>query len=40
MILNLSRPTVVKLLEEGGIPSRKPGKRRRVRMSDLIAEMI
>jgi excisionase family DNA binding protein len=36
-ILNLSRPTVVKFLDEGRIPSRKPGKHRRVRMSDLIA---
>jgi excisionase family DNA binding protein len=36
-ILNLSRPTVVKFLDEGRIPSRRPGKHRRVRMSDLIA---
>jgi len=37
LILNLSRPTVVKFLDEGRIPFRKPGKHRRVRMSDLVA---
>lgn len=37
LILNLSRPTVVKLLGEGRIPFRQPGKHRRVRMSDLVA---
>jgi excisionase family DNA binding protein len=37
LILNLSRPTVVKFMDEGRIPFRKPGKHRRVRMSDLVA---
>lgn len=35
--LNLSRPTVVKMMDEGRIPFRKPGKHRRVRMVDLVA---
>jgi excisionase family DNA binding protein len=35
-ILNVSRPYLIKLLEEGQIPYRKVGKHRRIRMEDIM----
>lgn len=39
-ILNVSRPFLIKLLEEGAIPYRKVGKHRRTRMEDVMAYKI
>ncbi len=35
-ILHMSRPFLIKLLEEGQIPYRKVGKHRRIRMEDVM----
>lgn len=36
-VLGVTRPTVVKFLDQGKIPFEKPGTHRRVRLSDVLA---
>jgi excisionase family DNA binding protein len=36
-VLNVSRPFLIKLLDENRLPHRKVGKHRRIRMEDVVA---
>lgn len=36
-LLGISRPTLIKLLEEGRIPFETPGRHRRLRLADVLA---
>ncbi|NNG36324.1 helix-turn-helix domain-containing protein [Nakamurella aerolata] len=36
-LLDISRPTLVRLLETGQIPFQQPGRHRRIALSDLVA---
>lgn len=36
-LVGVSRPTLIKMLEDGKIPFETPGRHRRIRLSDLLA---
>lgn len=36
-LLGISRPTMVKLLDDGKLPFEQPGRHRRIRLDDLLA---
>lgn len=36
-LLGVSRPTVVRLIDQGTLPSERPGSRRKVRLDDVLA---
>ena len=36
-LLGISRPTLVRLLEQGAIPFEKPGRHRRIRLQDVLS---
>lgn len=36
-LLSISRPTMIKLLDDGKLPYEQPGRHRRIRLDDLLA---